>query len=97
MGLISIGCKLPHGPVLETGVDRKTGLPGKDYAYVVLNGLTGTPPKTKYAVTLVDEALWNAWARRNKSLRHLLDGSLFVVPSATVQAPKANGMPRRKN
>lgn len=72
---VTIGCKLPHGTVMETGI------PGtKNYAYVVLNGTLNALPKAKYGSTRVDSEVWNAWKKQNASLRYLCEGSLFEVP-----------------
>lgn len=71
---ITIGCRLPHGTVMETGI------PGtKNYAYVVLNGTLKALPKAKFGSTRVDSELWNAWKKQNASLRYLQEGSIFEV------------------
>lgn len=77
---ITIGCKNPHGLVLELGVHPLTQLPTKDYKCVVLNGLLKASAKARFAVTIVDEDFWKAWLKKNAKLRYVLDGSVFQVP-----------------
>lgn len=82
---LKIGCKLPHGLVLELGLDAK-GAPTGAYEVVVLNGLDKTGFASKYGVTTgVSAAFWAAWTKRNKNLRYVKDGSVFVIPEATAK------------
>lgn len=64
-----IGCKLPNGFTLTTGV------PGDDYEYFNIPG--GTPKKPGTAS--VPDAVWNRWLKTNPKFRYVVDGSLFVV------------------
>ena len=87
MATKTIACKLPHGPVLEIDFNRKNQTPGKNYSYVVLNGLNKALAGAKFGVTVVDAALWDTWARENKDLRYLKDGSIYdtaIGPPAQV-------------
>lgn len=99
----TIACKLPHGLVLEVGFSKKNQTPSADYTYVVLNGRSQATAGAKFGVTIVDATLWDAWAKANKDLRYLKDGSIYdtavgpptqlVVPVlprvAIVKAPRA--------
>ena len=75
---VTIGCKLPHGLVLEIGLD-KDGVPGKGYQCAVLQGLSKARKGAQYGLTLVDRGLWEAWVAKNKTLRYVIDKSVFVV------------------
>jgi hypothetical protein len=80
-GMIKIACKLPHGIVLEVGT------PGKpDYQGVELTGTikAGKSAKTfsnrkgeSFGVSVVDSSLWQAWLAKNKTLRYVIDKSVF--------------------
>lgn len=75
---INIGCKLPHGLVLEIGLN-KDGTPSKDYEAAVLQGLVKARKGAKYGSTLVVKALWDTWLAKNVKLRYVVDGSVFVI------------------
>lgn len=75
---ISIGCKLPHGLVLEIGVN-KDGTPGESYRNAVLQGTVDARKGAKYGVTKVPRDLWLKWLANNKNLRYVVDLSVFVV------------------
>jgi hypothetical protein len=76
---VNIGCKLPHGLVLEIGLDPKTGQPTKRYEAFVLQGTIKARPGAKFGETLVPLSVWEAWVKRNAKLRYVLDKSVFVV------------------
>lgn len=76
--MLVIGCKLPHGYVLEIGLS-KGGVPTKNYKSVVLNGTLNATANAKFGVVKVDEALWAAWLKQNRTLRYVVDGSIFVA------------------
>lgn len=81
MANITIGCKNPHGLVLELGVNVRTQMPTDKYQCVVLNGKLKTgSAKATFGVTTVDEDFWKAWLKKNAKLRYVLDGSVFQVP-----------------
>lgn len=65
-----IGCKLPSGFTIETGVPDEAG-----YAYYNIPG--GTPKKPGKAT--IPDATWAAWLRNNTKFRYVVDGSLYVV------------------
>lgn len=78
MEKINIGCKLPHGLVLEVGIrDMKLA---SDYAVAVLQGRLQARPGAKYGSTMVHKALWDRWLALNKTLRYVVDKSVFVIP-----------------
>lgn len=78
MEKINIGCKLPHGLLLEFGL-AKNGIPGKDYCAVVLQGTLAARPGAKFGSTFMAKALWDEWSVKNANLRYLVDGSVFVI------------------
>lgn len=80
MANVTIGCKTPHGLVLEIGVNPKNCTIGKDYRCVVLNGLNTAKAGARYGMTSVDEDFWEAWLKTNSKLRYVLDGSVGVIP-----------------
>lgn len=76
---INIGCKLPHGFLIEVGLHAKTQQPTDDYAAIVLQGTLKARKGSKHGSTLVDKAVWEAWLAENKTLRYVLDKSIFVI------------------
>ena len=77
---VNIGCKLPHGLVIEIGLDPKTGRPTKDYEAFVLQGTLKAPAGAKFGTTPIPKSVWEAWVKKNAKLRYVLDKSVFVVP-----------------
>lgn len=77
---VTIGCKLPHGPMLEVGSILRTGKPGAGYQSIVLNGVLNAPRGATYGSTKVSYGLWSAWLKRNHYSRSVQDGSIFIVP-----------------
>jgi hypothetical protein len=76
---INIGCKLPHGLVLEIGLDPKTGIPTEKYRNAVLQGTLQARKGAKFGSAFVPRDLWDAWVAKNKKFRYVVDGSVFVV------------------
>lgn len=73
---VFVGCKLPHGIVIE--------LPNKPDATVTLKGLNssniiGAP----YAVTEVDEEFWAKWIASNAKFGPVESGAIFQAKSET--------------
>lgn len=79
MEKINIGCKLPHGLVLEVGL-AKNGIPGEGYRAVVLQGTLAARVGAKFGSTLIAKAVWDAWIKENVKLRYVVDKSVFVIP-----------------
>jgi len=86
--LVKVYCALPHGPVLELNAPTPLKLPGKDYQSVELVGVlkAGASVKTlpnrkgmKFGLTLVPADFWKAWYEKNKTLRFIVDKSVFVA------------------
>lgn len=81
---VKVACCLPHGPTLEVGT------PGEDdYKAVELQGVVAAGAKfvsfpnrkgVKFGVTSVPADIWRAWLAKNKTLRYVVDKSVFVVP-----------------
>lgn len=78
--MLTIGCKLPHGYVLELNPPKIGDKVPATYQAVVLNGTNKAKAKAKYGTTLVDPEFWAAWLKKNVKLRYLVDGSIFVIP-----------------
>jgi hypothetical protein len=76
---INIGCKLPHGYVIEVGLDPKTGQPTDDYEAIVLQGLLKARKGAKYGSTLIDRAAWETWLKKNAKLRYVVEKSIFAI------------------
>lgn len=77
---VMVGCKLPHGLVLEVGLDPKLGIPSDKYRNAVLQGTLGARAGAKFGSTLVPRDLWDAWLKKNAKLRYVVDKSVFVIP-----------------
>ncbi len=89
---VKVACGLPHGITLEVGnaTVLKSGELSSTYQKVQLVGYLDAGKKAitvptkkgmKFGVTLVPADLWNAWLAKNKTLRYVREGSIFVVPS----------------
>jgi len=87
MPLVQIGCKLPHGLVLEhvtPGIGRNPAPAGQR---VILKGANSLRPKgvrasvgqLPYAVTAVDQGFWEKWLEANKDLSFVKNGQVFVA------------------
>lgn len=74
METIIIGCRLPHGLVLEVGT------PGtEDYRAVELTGVGKMRRGAKIALTPVPLEVWAAWVDKNLTLRYVVEKSVFVA------------------
>lgn len=74
-GVVALGCKLPNGFVITIGT------PGtEDYFSVPLIGPSGLKNAPKFGITRrVPADLWDAWLAQNKTLRYVVDKSIFVI------------------
>jgi hypothetical protein len=73
MKTCTIGCKLPNGLIIEIG---KPGDP--NYRQQKLNGKNSALVIGGYGLTEnVDEALFDAWAEKNKLLSFMRQGLIF--------------------
>jgi hypothetical protein len=67
--LLTIGCKLPHGVVLEIGLDADgRRVPG--YRRVKLNGALHSSARDAggFGLTEVMDDFWDAWKKKNSGL-----------------------------
>jgi hypothetical protein len=80
---VQIACCLPNGLTLEVGTPG-----GTNYQYFNLKGAkapktsTTTFPDRKgvtFGLTMIPAYVWNVWLAKNKTLRYVLDKSVFVV------------------
>jgi hypothetical protein len=89
--VVKVACGLPHGYMLEID-PPKPGVEIPDtYLSVELTGvlkagkLAITIPNRKgerFGLTLVRADFWAAWLAKNKTLRYVVDKSIFVVPGS---------------
>ena len=99
MATVMIGCKLPHGIILEI-LKPGEGLhpaPQADAKRVELKGANSLRRRADepsmgilpYAITPVDEAFWKEWLKANKDLAFVKNGMVFEakdVPTAKAMA-----------
>jgi hypothetical protein len=70
--MIKVGCRLPHGIVLEH--------PANESNTVTLAGQNRTTViGMDYATTEVDSDFWEAWYQKNKKFPALVSGAIFVA------------------
>lgn len=87
--IVVVGCKLPHGLILEHPMDptKKVELVGKNKALIV---------GADYASTEVDGDFWEQWAAVNKEFPAVKSGAIFVAKSAADVAAVARENVDRK-
>jgi len=73
---VVIGCKLPHGLILELPMDttKKVTLNGRKKALIV---------GADYAMTDVDSDFWDTWLALNGEFPAVKSGAIFVAKNAT--------------
>ena len=73
---VNIGCKLPHGIVLDHPLDpeKKVELRGKNGSMIV-----GAP----YGTTEVDGEFWETWKTVHKDFPALRSGAIFEAANAS--------------
>lgn len=71
-----IGCRLPHGIILEHPGDHKKSitLKGKNSAVII---------GADYAITEVDADIFDAWLAANKDFPAIKSGAIFVAKTAS--------------
>lgn len=88
---VNVACGLPRGLTLEVGNARvlQNGELSSTYQSAQLVGYLDAGKKAvsfpgkkgaKFGVAPVDAELWAAWLAKNKTLRYVVEGSVFVVP-----------------
>lgn len=71
---MKVGCRLPGGITIETG------MPGKeDYAYYHVPGRVPRGRGFTAGTADVPDDVANAWFKRNAKLRVVCDGDVFIV------------------
>lgn len=73
---VTIGCKLPHGLIIEIGTPEDEG-----YVSVTLKGGNSSAIIGGYGLTRVSADVWAEWVRTHKFFPALRNGQLFVTPS----------------
>jgi hypothetical protein len=86
---VVIGCKLPHGIVLEHPMDPKVtvAINGKNKAVII---------GAEYATTTVDGDFWEQWSAVNKEFPAVRSGAIFVAKSVADAAAIADEFKERK-
>lgn len=86
---VVIGCKLPHGLVMELGIEQQqvgTGTQltrGPSYQRFTVKGANAARIVGGYGVTQgVPADFAAAWMEKNKNLQFVRDGLIFIVKSA---------------
>jgi hypothetical protein len=99
MATVTVGCKLPHGLVLElieppANTQQLQPMPrGKTVTLAGANSLrivNTNPAIGKFALTQVDKAFWEEWFKRNKAHPAVVSGAIFMHESATQAAAIAD-------
>ena len=73
MSTVTVGCKLPNGVIMEMGT---LGTP--EYRRVTLKGANSATVVGGYGLTEhVDEALFDAWVKKNSWLEFIKQGLVF--------------------
>ncbi len=87
--IVIVGCKLPHGLILEHPMDPtvKVELAGKNKALIL---------GADYASTEVDSDFWEQWAAVNKEFPAVKSGAIFVAKSSADVAAVARENADRK-
>lgn len=82
---VTIGCKLPHGLVLEMiepGQGRNPAPGGERHELKGANSRRApntNPLHLPFATTVLPRAFWEAWKKRNADLAYMKNGSIFEV------------------
>lgn len=86
---VSIGCKLPHGIILQHPMDpnNKVELRGKNKVTII---------GADYAVTQVDAEFWESWVAVNKEFAPFLSGAIFVGKNEAAVADTAKELAKTK-
>jgi len=89
MSTVFVGCKLPHGVVLEHPMDPKktVTINGKNKSTIIGAG---------YATTEVDGAFWADWSRVHQEFKPLKSGTIFAAKSHQDLAAMAKEFRERK-
>lgn len=86
---VIVGCKLPHGIIIEHPKDpsKKVELAGLNKAVII---------GADYATTEVDEEFFAAWKDAHKEFGPILSGAIFEAKSAADVAAVAREQKDRK-
>ena len=99
MATVQIGCKLPHGLVLEIitpgqllqpgprNLEKRVTLKGANSLREDKRASQGEYP---VAFTEVEEDLWNEWYEHNKNLEFVRKGFVFKAEAAEGRSAKAS-------
>jgi hypothetical protein len=87
--IVVVGCKLPHGIIIEHPMDttKTVEIKGKNKALIV---------GADYATTEVDADFFEQWAAVNKEFPAVKSGAIFVAKSAADVAAMAVEFKDRK-
>ena len=104
--LISVGCKLPQGLIIEVGYSVEHGnfVQGEHYKRVVLAGAnqhsivtgalrTPSPAQLRPGITNnVDEAVFDEWLAKHKDTNIVKNGLVFKAKNAGEATARANDL-----
>jgi hypothetical protein len=80
---VKVACCLPHGPVLEIGKPGESTFKSFELTGVLAagNNVATFPNRKglKFGISKVPADIWNAWYAKNKTLRYIVDKSVFVA------------------
>lgn len=76
---VTIGCRLPHGLVLEVKGVSVT-LKGKNSKVIPSVGIY--VPEQDFATTEVDADFWEAWFTQHSTFPAVLSGAIFIAKDA---------------
>lgn len=106
MAKVKVGCKLPHGIILELGytVDKDSNLTyGETYTRVRLNGTNSNLVKGGLAtreqppgITLVEESVIGPWLEKNKRLGFVKSKLIYLIKNDAEGAAIAIDQSRMK-
>lgn len=87
--IVIVGCKLPHGVILEHPMDpeKRVELKGKNKALII---------GSDHATTEVDADFWEQWSAVNKEFPAVKSGAIFVAKNAADVAAMAAEFKGRK-
>lgn len=87
--IVVVGCKLPHGIIIQHPMDptKTVELKGKNNAVII---------GADYSTTEVDGDFWEQWAAVNKEFPAVNSGAIFVAKTLTDAAAIAAEFKDRK-
>ena len=82
MAIVKIGCKLPHGLVLEVN-NVKVALNGANQHFTFMNRMGDV------GVTDVEQSFWNEWLKSHAEAAYVINGFVFETKDEASASAKA--------